>query len=133
MTEKNLETLIHGKLVGFVLLPQAEVAELKAKLAGRDYPVKTSSNSSVPPPSDKKGIAEVPEKKNRDAKHGRTDNSRVRMEPDVFDLFIQCRLDACGLSAPEIFQRGADNIERTLGDLFECEMCGVNAQIAEAL
>jgi len=71
---------------------KARVAELEAQLASKDSLPKTSTNSSVPPSSDRKGNRHTTRKKKRGAKHGHVGKSRVRVEPDVF---IECKLAIC--------------------------------------
>lgn len=99
MTREYLETLTREELIELVLQLHAVVTELKAKVAeleaqfaGKPRPPKTSTNSSVPPSSDRKGNRQTAKKKNRGAKYGHVGKSRVRVEPDVF---IECKLEVC--------------------------------------
>lgn len=62
MTREYLETLTREELIDLVLQLHAvvtelkvKVAELEAKLDSKNPPPKTSTNSSAPPSSDRKG------------------------------------------------------------------------------
>lgn len=99
MTREYLETLTREELIDLVLQLhavvtelKAKVAELEAKFASKNHPPKTSSNSSVPPSSERKGNSRNTRRKKRGAKHGHVGKSRVRVDPDVF---IECKLDTC--------------------------------------
>jgi len=91
MTREYLATLTREDLIDLILRLQARVAELEAKLTDKNGPPKTSSNSSVPPSSDRKGNSQNTGKK-KGAKYGHAGRSRVRVEPDVL---IECRLEVC--------------------------------------
>ena len=94
-----METLTREELIDLVLQLhavvtelKARVAELEAQLVSKTRPPKTSTNSSVPPSSERKGNSRSTRRKKRGAKHGHVGKSRVRVEPDVF---IECKLDTC--------------------------------------
>ena len=86
-------------------------------------PPKTSSNSSVPPSSDRKGDSQNTRRKKRGAKYGHAGKSRVRIEPAVF---IECKLEVCPDCGADL--QDVEKAEATLDDLLEWEVCGVNAQ-----
>lgn len=92
MTREHLETLTREELIELVLQLHARVSELEARLASKTRPPKTSTNSSVPPSSDRKGNRRNTKQKKRGAKHGHVGKSRVKVEPDVF---IECKLEVC--------------------------------------
>jgi transposase len=91
MTREHLATLTREELIDLVLRLQARVTELEAELANKNRPPKTSSNSSVPPSSERKGNKQNTKKK-QGAKPGHVGKSRVRTEPDVS---IECKLEVC--------------------------------------
>ena len=85
MTRERLETLTREELIDLVLQLQTAVTEMKAKMAELEVQLaskkplpKTSSNSSVPPSSERKGNSRSTRRKKRGAKHGHVGKSRVR-------------------------------------------------------
>ena len=95
MTREHLETLTREELIDLILQLQAavtevkdKVAELEVQLASKKPLPKTSSNSSVPPSSQRKGNSRSAKRKKRGAKHGHVGKSRVKVEPDVFIEYL---------------------------------------------
>ena len=91
MTREHLANLTREELIDLVLQLQTRVTELEGELANKNRPPKTSSNSSVPPSSERKGNKQNTKKK-QGAKNGHMGKGRVRTEPDVC---IECKLEVC--------------------------------------